>query len=264
MKYKIGEFSKLTMLTIKTLRYYHEIGILLPSEIDEENGYRYYNENGFERAKLIKLLKGFDFSIKEIEEVLVNYEDESDITAYLLEKNELIQKKVNEYKKIQKKISEYKHYKEVSSMNSNEIKQCMVEDALVISVTFNGKYSECGKYIGMLFKAAGASAIGKPFCIYHDEEYKEDNAQIEVCLEVKKELNKKDIVCKTLIGGSAIRLIHQGPYDTLSNSYKLLADYIQSNDLNVSQPVREKYLKGPGMLLKGNPEKYQTELTFIL
>ena len=66
MKYSIGEFSKVTMLSVKTLRYYHETGLLLPYFIDEDNGYRYYEENEFEKAKLIKLLRSFDFSIKAL------------------------------------------------------------------------------------------------------------------------------------------------------------------------------------------------------
>ena len=264
MKYKIGEFSKITMLSIKTLRYYHEEGLLLPAIIDEENGYRYYDEIGFERAQLIKLLREFEFSIKEIAEILNNYEGEEDIKAYLLEKNELIQQKINNYKKIQQKIMDYKSFGEVSLMNTEKVKEVTVDDILVASITYVGKYEECGEYIGRIFKASGAQAIGKPFCIYHDEEYKEDDAKIEVCLQIKKELNKKGVICKTLKGGRAISLIHLGSYSNLSNSYKLIADYINANSISTVQPVREKYLKGPGMLLKGNPEKYKTELLYII
>ena len=54
--YKIGEFSKITSLTIKALRYYEEQGILCPSERDK-NGYRLYNDQDYERARLIALLR---------------------------------------------------------------------------------------------------------------------------------------------------------------------------------------------------------------
>lgn len=43
--YKIGEFSKITALSVKTLRYYDEEKILIPSFRNNENGYRYYNAN---------------------------------------------------------------------------------------------------------------------------------------------------------------------------------------------------------------------------
>ena len=42
--FSIGEFSKITGLTIKTLRFYHEQGLLTPTTVDEETGYRYYAE----------------------------------------------------------------------------------------------------------------------------------------------------------------------------------------------------------------------------
>lgn len=111
-------------------------------------------------------------------------------------------------------------------MIEREIKNIIVKDKLVLSITYTGRYEDCGKYIGKVFKAAGSQTLGKPFCIYHDKEFKEDNAVIEVCLEVKKELEKEGVICKTLKGGQALSLIHQGPYDTISDSYKFMADYI--------------------------------------
>ena len=75
---------------------------------------------------------------------------------------------------------DYKSFGEVSLMNTEKVKEVTVDDILVASITYVGKYEECGEYIGRIFKASGAQAIGKPFCIYHDEEYKEDDAKIEV------------------------------------------------------------------------------------
>jgi len=53
----IGEFSKVTSLTIKTLRYYHELGLLPPAKIDEFAGYRYYSEQSFDRVHIINCPK---------------------------------------------------------------------------------------------------------------------------------------------------------------------------------------------------------------
>lgn len=64
--YKIGEFSKITNLSVKTLRYYNEIGLLLPEEVDIYTGYRYYGDRNLEEVKLIKELKGAGFTLEEI------------------------------------------------------------------------------------------------------------------------------------------------------------------------------------------------------
>lgn len=264
MVYKIGEFSRISMLSIKTLRYYHDIGILMPCKIDEQTGYRYYDEQAYDKAELIKLLKSFDFTIKEMSEILENVEDESDIQAYLLEKNDMIQDKINHYKSLQDKILLYQPYKEVSQMTQENVQRITETDQLIVSVTYCGKYRDVGEYISKLFKVAGMNVKGKPFCLYHDKEYKEDDATVEVCLPIKKEFVYKGFDVKILKGGQAVSLLHIGSYENLSTSYKKLTDYLIQNELEVTAPSREYYLKGPGMLLKGNPKKYQTKLVMMI
>lgn len=58
MRFSIGEFSLITSLSIKSLRLYHEKGLLIPAEVDAGSGYRYYDGSNFETAKSIKMLKG--------------------------------------------------------------------------------------------------------------------------------------------------------------------------------------------------------------
>lgn len=64
--YKIGEFAKLTNLSVKTLRYYNEIGLLLPEEVDIYSGYRYYGDRNLEEIRIIKQLKEAGFTLEEI------------------------------------------------------------------------------------------------------------------------------------------------------------------------------------------------------
>ena len=64
--YKIGEFSKIVDIPVRTLRYYDEYGILKPSEVDNFTGYRYYSDENILECHLIKLLKSLDFTLEEI------------------------------------------------------------------------------------------------------------------------------------------------------------------------------------------------------
>lgn len=64
--YKIGEFAEITNLSVKTLRYYNEIGLLLPEEVDIYSGYRYYGNRNIEEVKIIKELKEAGFTLDEI------------------------------------------------------------------------------------------------------------------------------------------------------------------------------------------------------
>ena len=70
MKFSIGEFSKMTSLSIKSLRLYHEKEILLPAEVDKFTGYRYYDEANYENARSIKIMKDQEFTLAEIKEII--------------------------------------------------------------------------------------------------------------------------------------------------------------------------------------------------
>ena len=56
--FKIGDFSKLTNLSVRTLHHYESLGVLLPHHIDPENSYRYYSATQLERVNQIKMLQG--------------------------------------------------------------------------------------------------------------------------------------------------------------------------------------------------------------
>lgn len=70
MKMQIKEFSLLTKVSVRTLHYYDEIGLLKPDDVDRENGYRYYGERAFEKMLEILFLRELGFSLKSIKEIL--------------------------------------------------------------------------------------------------------------------------------------------------------------------------------------------------
>ncbi len=70
MKMHIKEFAELTGVSVRTLHYYDEIGLLKPAFVDEQNGYRYYNENSLERMQEILFYRELDFELKSISEIL--------------------------------------------------------------------------------------------------------------------------------------------------------------------------------------------------
>jgi effector-binding domain-containing protein len=59
-------------------------------------------------------------------------------------------------------------------------------------------------------------------------------------------------------------LIHKGPYDNLTRSYEKISTYVKEHGYKVKLPTREIYVKGPGMILKGNPDNYLTEIQMMI
>lgn len=85
----IGEFSKICQVSTKTLRYYAEIGLILPNEINYENGYRYYSIEQLETMLFIKRLKSYNFSLEEIKVILKSEElKEEKLYSYLIKNKE--------------------------------------------------------------------------------------------------------------------------------------------------------------------------------
>lgn len=70
MKMQIKEFAELTEVSVRTLHYYDEIGLLKPDKVDKENGYRYYGEPAFEKMLEILFFRELGFSLKNIKEIL--------------------------------------------------------------------------------------------------------------------------------------------------------------------------------------------------
>lgn len=104
--YRIGEFSKLTNISVKTLRYYNEIGLLIPEEVDIYSNYRYYGKRNIEEIKIITKLKSVGFSLEEIKNNWNNFTDEVYKQKQIELEKELgnLSEKINELEKMRKEL----------------------------------------------------------------------------------------------------------------------------------------------------------------
>jgi effector-binding domain-containing protein len=145
-----------------------------------------------------------------------------------------------------------------------QIEEKIVEPVLVAGVRMRGKYSDCGKAFGQIGRKFGSKLNGKAMLLCYDTEYKEDDADFEPCMPVKKGEDTDGIKVHELPKAKCVTLVHQGPYETLRNSYEKLFAYIAEKGYELVRPSREVYLKGPGMIFKGNPKKYLTEIQIVV
>ncbi len=263
MKFSIGEFSKMTALSIKSLRLYHEKGILIPAKVDKFTGYRYYDEANYETAKSIRILKEYDFTLAEIKEVLEECRDESAILDYLVVKLSDIGRKIQRYKEISQQIELTIQHERERAMQINkefQIEEKDVDTLLIAGYRMKGKYPDIGEGFKILGKVVGRHINGKAMALFYDSEFKEADADFEPCFPVRKGKSSDRISVRELKGGKCVSLIHKGPYETLGESYKKIFAYLNDKGYETLLPSREIYLKGPGMIFKGNPNNYLTEI----
>jgi len=260
---KIGDFSKMSKVTIKALRYYEKEGLIIPSYIDESNSYRYYDSSKLlEISKLISL-KQIGLSINEIKEVMIEHKD---------------LKKVLESKKIdlEKTISEHEY--QLSQINyllkENDMKKDVFEKVVPAYYVYYKDgvlkdYSEIGEFIynsGIECSELnpGIKCVEPDYCYinYLDGEYKEKNIKVRYAQAVIK-ANKpfkesKTIKFETIPETKCICIYHKGAYEKIGESYSKILKYIEDNKLKMNGYFRECYIDG--VWNKENPDDYLTEI----
>src|SRR5262245_4190712 len=262
--YSIGEFSQVTGLSVKTLRFYHEKGILVPSSVDQTTGYRFYDADKIEKARVIMRLRAMEFSIEDIAAVLGECTDEADILNYLERQKNMLQQRIREDRNIVRSLTEIiakeKAAQQLLEGGNFAVEERRFEPILVAGLRMKGKYSDCGSGFSRLSKAVGRYICGKPLCLYYDGEYRDDDADFEPCFPIRKEINAPGISIRIIPGGRCLSLIHRGPYDQLGRSYAKVLKQAEARKQSIVLPTREIYVKGPGMIFKGHPKNYLTEI----
>ncbi len=265
--FTIGEFSMITHLSVKTLRYYHDEGILEPDHIEDDSGYRYYRESSIDKAMVIKMLRSLEFSINDIKDIVKNYSEDIEIMDFLESQQEKIKTKINTYKEMNLLIS-----KMIERIRSNEMKdkgifnieEKTVDNIIFAGYRFKGKYTDEGKGFRIVSRAAGRHIAGRCMSLYYDEGYRENDADIESGFPVSKTVCTDNINCRIMKGGKAVTLIHNGTYDTIGRSYERIFKYINERNYRTILPGRQIYLKSPGIILHGNPDKFLTEIQIMI
>jgi DNA-binding transcriptional MerR regulator/effector-binding domain-containing protein len=267
--YSIGQFSKVTGITVKALRFYHDEGVLIPSYVDPDSGYRYYNAHDAEKARIVARLRELEFSLNDIREMLAQCDDEADLLEYLERHRHDFQERIRRYRDVvshlDQMIAREREARRVMQNATFDVEEKRLEPMLIAGVRMQGKYGDCGKGFAQIGRSLGRYICGKPFNLYYDCEYRPDDADLEACMPVRRpKAEVPGISIRELPGGKCVSLVHKGPYDQLGRSYARVLDYIRDKGYEALLPSREVYLKGPGMIFRGNPHKYLTEIQVLI
>jgi DNA-binding transcriptional MerR regulator/effector-binding domain-containing protein len=262
--YSIGEFSQVTGLSVKTLRFYHEQGILVPSSVDPATGYRFYDADKIEKARVIMRLRAMEFSLEDIAAVLGECTDEADILNHLERQKNLLQQRIRDDRDVVRSLTDIiageKAAQQLLDAGHFAVEEKHAEPMLVAGLRMKGKYSDCGTGFSQLARAVGRYICGKSLCLYYDGEYRDEDADFEPCFPVRREVEAPGVTFHTLPGGRCLSLIHRGPYDQLGRSYAKILKQADARKQGIVLPTREIYVKGPGMIFRGNPRNYLTEI----
>lgn len=137
-----------------------------------------------------------------------------------------------------------------------------IEPVRVAYMKYRGIASEANKVFPNVFKSIRGKANGAPFFNYLSMNPETGVGELELCVPTEEMPTASGIEVKEVPRIKAVCVTHRGSYKTLGKAYAAIDEFAAENKLRLAPPFREIYIKGPGMILKGNPDKYITEIQF--
>ena len=256
---KISDFSKLSHLTVKALRFYEKEGLLRPASIDEWTGYRLYETSQLETAAKIKSYRQLGLSIDEIKAVFAG----SDVKKILQEKSKSL---VNEKHLIESRLSIINSILEDKEMKYQVTEKVIPEKIVYTAETVLRSFADAMEWIPSVgqecLKLNPAMKCSEPpyeFCEYLDGEYKDTDICIrhsEAVTAFGKE--NEHIKFKTLPAAKVLSIYHKGSYAAIGEAYAFLMKYAEKNGYTAAGLARECYIDG--IWNKESEEDWLTEI----
>lgn len=249
---RIGDFSKLSHVSVKALRLYDEMGLLKPVSVDTFTSYRYYEFNQLARLYRILALKDLGLSLEEIGRVLENDISVEQLRGMLaLRQVEIRQRMQEDEARLERVANLLEHLNEEPPMSIHAVVIKTVESFTVASVRgVVPQPPDQGSLWGDLIAYIDQNKLrmnGAPFAIYHDSEYRERDWDIEVCMPIAEAVPGSDRVKIYNLPRveTMACVVHHGPFATLQTAYDSLAKWIDENGYRIAGPAREINLRLP-------------------
>jgi len=261
--YRVGMFSKLGKVTIKTLHHYNEVGLLVPVHVDEENGYRYYTTDQLFRLNEIIALRQMGFSIPEISAIV----DGHNITGILMQRKAELE---SEVQNVTDRLFRINHYIN-EQKEGHSIKYQAVIKEIPSYTVYSARYTipgyaalneimpALGEKVGKANPGLKCVEPGYCFNVYLDGEYRDTDINVEICEAVISRGKDGDgIVFKDISAVTAVSVLHRGAYEKIGAAYAYAVQWAEQNGYQIVDNVRESYIDG--IWNKDNVDDWLTEI----
>ena len=244
--FSIGDFSKICVVSVKTLRHYDKIGLMRPKFTDPFTGYRYYSEEQLSKMLLIQRLKRYGFSLADIGPLLEET-DESALFLKLKRQRLVLAERLAEITQamdeLTRHLQDFERTGDVMSYQNKYAVTLEEREAMpIISVRERVSVADFGGQYEKLFRRVVEEKLeagSQTLAIYHDEEFDHECSDVEIGL-VMKEAKQAD---RLLEGGLCATTAHFGGYSGLSDGYAAIVRWIQENGYQIAGAPYEFYMK---------------------
>jgi DNA-binding transcriptional MerR regulator/effector-binding domain-containing protein len=243
----VGDFSRITHLSVKTLRHYHEVGLLEPATVNPGTGYRYYAPEQVPTAQVIRRLRDLGMPVGEVKAVL----DAPDAPA----RNELIDAHLGrleaELAQTRSAVESLRNllrpppggpaieHRSVPATAAAGI--AAVVDRADVLPWWQGALAELHATV----RAKGLRVTGPGGGVYASELFQHDQGQATVFIPVEGDVRAIGRVTPVVIPAAELAVIsHRGSLDEADLSYATLGSYATRHEISIDGPLREYYLRG--------------------
>jgi len=247
---KIGEFSRLCRVTVRTLRHYEEIKLLVPEIIDRSTGYRYYAIGQLQKMQNILLLKDLGYSLEEIRDLWDDTTHTPTVSS-LEEKirvceSEMVRLK-ERHRMLKAMISSQKKLHKMEKIYIESLPAIIVASHRTVIPSYDKLGELCYTVIGPEMARLGCECPEPGYCytIEHGG-YKPQDIDIEYCEMVTKKGQDSDLIKFKEIPEvpTAVCMKVFGTYDKLYQSYINLFAWIEAEGYKVAGAPRANYIDG--------------------
>lgn len=263
---KIGDFSKLSRISIRMLRNYADMGLLVPAEVDKATGYRYYSESQLPQAAQIQMLKNMGFGLSTIDAVLQKYQDVEEMEQFLMvRRTELIEQQRITQERLQFLDAAIKHLKkEGNTMHYNVTLKTLPERHVASVRQVIPSYRQEGMLWETLYQETGPQKVrpaapAYALAIFHDEGYKESDVDVEIQTAVMGTyVDTEHVIFKKADSILMASSTYKGSYEHITAVNEAVANWIQENGYELEGSSFCIYHLGPCDIT--DPEEMVTEV----
>lgn len=248
---KIGYFSRLSQVPVKTLRYYDQIGLLKPAYVDDFTGYRYYKIGQLSRLNRILALKDLGLSLEQIGRILTNNLSADELRGMLILRQSQLQEEVKAVEEMLARVEARLKIIEMENKMSNyDVVIKSIEPMLVasrrITIPTNDQVPE---YIGPAYDEVvgfinlqNAEINGPCLALWHSSPDTLVNEDVEAIFPIAAAVPDNDRVkVYELEGGEVAAVIHQGDFEQFTQGHAHLKKWLEANGFRLNGPYREIY-----------------------
>jgi DNA-binding transcriptional MerR regulator len=241
----IGDFSRATHLSIKTLRHYHDRGLLVPSEVDPDTGYRRYTTGQIPAAQVIRRFRDLDMPLEQIRAVLEAPDLRARnrlISTHLTRLEQDLARTQDAVASLRDLLADPADLAPVSHRRVPAVLAATITSVVSAAEVLPWFRGAFGELYGTL-QASGVAPAGTAGGVYATELFTEEKGESTVFVPVGTEVPLVGRVApRTIPAAELAVIVHSGPHADVDRSYGTLASCVAEHALEVDGPIREYYL----------------------